>query len=266
MEKYGFVYLWYDSYRKMYYLGCHWGTIDDGYICSSNRMRDAHRRRPDDFKRRILNRIYTNKRDLLETEFKWLSKIKTEELGKRYYNLRQHHWGHWSSDINKTLSIGQKISNTNKGRKFPGRKVSPEGKQKMKGRIFTEEHKQKISNSKKGKTLTEEHKEKLKNRNISEKTKQKLKLASKHTPLTNEHKEKLKNSQYWIGENRSIETRQKISKSLINNNCRAKKWKINGDEISNLKEYCRNNNLSYKQAYKSYKSRLPYGNIIITEY
>ena len=44
MEKYGFVYIWYDKKRKMYYIGSHWGTDDDGYICSSNRMRDAYRR------------------------------------------------------------------------------------------------------------------------------------------------------------------------------------------------------------------------------
>ena len=45
-EKYGFIYIWYDNFRKMYYIGRHWGTEDDGYICSSNRMRDAYRRRP----------------------------------------------------------------------------------------------------------------------------------------------------------------------------------------------------------------------------
>ena len=34
--KYGFVYIWYDRKHHRYYIGCHWGTIDDGYICSSN--------------------------------------------------------------------------------------------------------------------------------------------------------------------------------------------------------------------------------------
>ena len=33
MEKYGFVYLWYDRKRKMFYIGSHWTTETDGYIC-----------------------------------------------------------------------------------------------------------------------------------------------------------------------------------------------------------------------------------------
>ena len=56
-DYFGFVYLWYDRKRKMYYIGSHWGTVDDGYICSSNRMRKAYKRRPQDFKRRILETV-----------------------------------------------------------------------------------------------------------------------------------------------------------------------------------------------------------------
>ncbi len=93
----------------MFYIGCHWGREDDGYICSSNRMRDAYRRRPHDFKRRIISRVYSNKTDLLEEEYRWLSMIKPEELKVRYYNLRQHRWGHWTSDENKRGSIRDKI-------------------------------------------------------------------------------------------------------------------------------------------------------------
>jgi len=109
MEKYGFVYIWYDRRRKMFYIGCRFGTEDDGYICSSNRMRDAYRRRPQDFKRRILSRGITRE-NLLDEEHKWLSLIPDNDLGKRYYNLRKHKWGHWSTDENSRLTVGQKIS------------------------------------------------------------------------------------------------------------------------------------------------------------
>jgi hypothetical protein len=111
MEKYGFVYLWYDRKRKMYYVGCHWGTEDDGYICSSNRMRDAYRRRPEDFKRRIIEKT-NDKLNLYEVEYKWLSMIDDDDLGKRYYNLRNHKWNHWSSDENSSLSVKEKVSQT----------------------------------------------------------------------------------------------------------------------------------------------------------
>ena len=108
MEKYGFIYIWYDCKRKMYYIGSHYGTEDDGYICSSNRMRDAYRRRSHDFKRRIIkNKI--DRSNLLEEEHKWLQLIPDDELGKKYYNLRKHKWGHWSTDEKTKLSIKEKI-------------------------------------------------------------------------------------------------------------------------------------------------------------
>lgn len=86
MEKEGFIYIWYDRKHKKYYLGCHYGTINDGYICSSNNMRNNYKNRPKDFKRRILKRKI-KKEELLSEEHKWLSLIKDHELGKKYYNL-----------------------------------------------------------------------------------------------------------------------------------------------------------------------------------
>ena len=82
--KYGIVYLWYDKKYKRYYIGCHWGTENDGYICSSSWMKKSYKKRPQDFKRKILSIIKTNKKDLLQEEYKWLSLIKEEELGKKY--------------------------------------------------------------------------------------------------------------------------------------------------------------------------------------
>jgi hypothetical protein len=108
-EKYGFVYIWYDSKRKMFYIGCHWGTENDGYICSSNRMRNAYRRRPEDFKRRIISNITSNRTDLLEEEYKWLQLIPKDQLGKKYYNLKTHHYGHWTNNEQSRLTVSQKI-------------------------------------------------------------------------------------------------------------------------------------------------------------
>lgn len=110
MEKYGFIYIWYDILRKMYYIGSHWGTENDGYICSSKRMRDAYRRRPQDFRRRIIKTNILNKDVLLDEEFSILSKIKKEDLGKKYYNLTNHRNGHWMTQDQKQKSLREKIS------------------------------------------------------------------------------------------------------------------------------------------------------------
>lgn len=110
MKKYGFVYLWYDRKHKRFYVGCRWGNENDGYICSSPWMKQAYKTRPEDFKRRILSRVYTDRKNLLEEEYKWLKLIKDDELSKRYYNLHNHHFNHWSTDEYSRMSVGQKIS------------------------------------------------------------------------------------------------------------------------------------------------------------
>lgn len=110
MEKQGFVYVWFDSYRKMYYVGSHWGHENDGYICSSTRMRKAYRRRPQDFKRRILSRVTTSKQDLLDEEYRYLSMIDQSELGRKYYNLTNHKNGHWMTVDEKAKTLKERIS------------------------------------------------------------------------------------------------------------------------------------------------------------
>jgi hypothetical protein len=110
MENYGFVYIWFDRKHKRYYIGSHWGTEADGYVCSSTWMIKAYKIRQEDFKRRILTRVYTNRKDLLESEYRWLSLIKDEEIkSKKYYNRMKHKNGHWTAedyetDIKKTIS------------------------------------------------------------------------------------------------------------------------------------------------------------------
>lgn len=203
MEKYGFIYLWYDRKRKMYYVGSHWGTIDDGYICSSNRMRDAYRRRPNDFKRRIIQN-FVARETLLDEEHKWLSFIKDNELGKKYYNLRKHKWGHWSTDENKRLTIGQKISasplrNERISKANKGHKVSEDTRKKLSESIsntMTEEHRQLLSEKCSGWTHTEEAKEKISNagkgRVYSDESREKIGAAQRGKVVSLETREKLR--------------------------------------------------------------------------
>lgn len=156
MEKYGFIYIWYDRKRKMYYIGRHWGTEDDGYICSSKWMRDAYRYRKQDFVRRIIQK--TNQREELpELERKWLSLIKEEELGQKYYNLHKecNLFEHWSDDEYKKMTVAQRISKSSFGKKS-----SVETKQKIskanKGRKLSEETKRKMSLYRKGRKRSPE--------------------------------------------------------------------------------------------------------------
>ena len=187
MEKYGFIYIWYDRKRKMYYLGSHWGTVDDGYICSSNRMRDAYRRRPEDFKRRIITKVYTNRNDLLVEEHRWLQMISINDLGKKYYNLRQHKWGHWSSDVNKISTIVEKRKKT----------------------LETSEAWQRFVESQKGKTISEATKEKLRKKAILQ--------FSNPENRKKAGEANIGKMPYISGKKHTQESRKKMSESLIGN-------------------------------------------------
>lgn len=114
MEKYGFVYIWFDRKHKRYYIGSHWGTEDDGYMCSSSWMKKAYKIRPEDFKRRIICKIYTDRKDMYEEENRYLSMIKQEEIKIRYYNLRIHEFNHWSVDKDLSIKTSQRISQNTK--------------------------------------------------------------------------------------------------------------------------------------------------------
>lgn len=110
--KTGFVYIWYDRKHKRYYIGSHWGAENDGYVCSSRWMRNAYKRRPHDFKRRIVSTVDSNRGDLLAEEYRWLQMISKDHLGSKYYNLTNHLNGHWATDNGKTLTVKQKLSAT----------------------------------------------------------------------------------------------------------------------------------------------------------
>lgn len=87
--KFGFIYLWYDTIKKKYYLGSHIGSLNDGYIGSNAHLKNAYKKRPETFKRRILesHNVITSKQ-LLKREQMWLNLIKPQELSSKYYNKK----------------------------------------------------------------------------------------------------------------------------------------------------------------------------------
>ena len=217
MEKYGFVYIWYDRKHKRYYVGSHWGTEDDGYICSSSWMKKAFKIRPKDFKRRVISKIYTCKSDLLDEEYRWFSYIKPEELKIRYYNLNLTRCKQWWSRPEQKLSVGQKITNANTGRKQTfkdpvarGRKIS-EAKKKKFAEIggFTEEHKQKLSKTHGGRKHTQEWKDSNSQR-LKEQWASGQRVAKKRDkPATDEFKQRMR--ELNIGRTHSSTTKEKLS-------------------------------------------------------
>ena len=122
---YGFIYLWHDKSRNMFYIGSHDGSPDDGYISSSKWLNGEIRYRQKDFRRKIIKILPLA--DLKKEEYRLIKMISDDEYGKRYYNIKS----------------GQKQGSIpwNKG------KVS----------IYSEETLQKMSTARKGKPTTKGH-------------------------------------------------------------------------------------------------------------
>jgi len=240
----GFVYIWYDKETKRYYIGSHWGSENDGYICSSDSMREAYRRRSTDFRRKILAKITTNHLELLVTEQRWLDMIKPYEFGRKYYNINSnvHKWIWWMNEETKKL-VGRKISKSQKGKHKTNKGTFKKGhKYGMTGKHHSEETKKKIGQANqialqgnipwnKGIGWSEEVKEKNRQFHLgkkpSEETKRKMSLSQMKRRY-NETKETIqklreanlgeRNPMYgkapWMkGKHHTNETKEKMSLS-----------------------------------------------------
>lgn len=146
----GYVYLWHDTKAHLFYLGSHLGNVGDSYICSSPKMKNAYRKRPDTFRFRVLEYAHSDITDLHQREQRWLDMIKDEELywtpniyqkTCRYYNMKKNAFG--------GSYKGQNAGNSNIGGHNKGKPMSEAQKLLIsignKGKPKSEAHKKKIA-------------------------------------------------------------------------------------------------------------------------
>jgi len=127
-------------------------------------MRKAFKRRPEDFKRRIIKTNIQSRKELYEEEQRYLDMIKPEEIKTRYYNLNIKNNEVWHKYDDHIKTIGQKISAAKKGKSTgpcspeKAKAISEAKKKKFAERGgMTEEHKAALRGIKK-KPHTEEWK------------------------------------------------------------------------------------------------------------
>lgn len=97
-------------------------------------MLNAYKRRPEDFKRRILGWAFTRK-DLLELESRWLELIKKEDLQTRYYNVYNFHFSHWSALPHAGYVVEKSKERRSEGLKRHHASLTPEEKEERRLRI-----------------------------------------------------------------------------------------------------------------------------------
>lgn len=176
LEYNSFVYKWTDNVTGMFYIGVRKGTVDDGYITSSDYFNPEYYKRPSDFTREILG-YYQDYSLAREEEIRLLTEVDAAK-NILYYNM----------------SNGVK-----KGFHTEGKKASDETRIKMsesgKRKIFTEKHKENLSKSKKGQTHSIETKEKIRKTKTgqthTEESKEKCRISSTGRFHTEESRAKM---------------------------------------------------------------------------
>ena len=111
----GYIYLWYDTKAKLFYLGGHKGKVEDSYVCSNIKMLNAYKKRPETFKFKVLEYVNGDNIALREAEQRWLNMIDDTELywtpniynkTVRYYNQKKHSSGGNGSANKGNSNIG----------------------------------------------------------------------------------------------------------------------------------------------------------------
>jgi hypothetical protein len=251
----GFVYIWYDRKNKRYYIGAHWGNIDDDYICSSPWMKKAYINRPRDFKRRILKSNIPTRKEMYDVELKYLQMIKESEIKPntdtpRYYNLNIKNNEVWHKYDEHIKTVSQKISVAKKGKSLPctpekaaaiskAKKESFAKKEAKLGYKFSLEHRAEISRVQK--SLNRKHTEEWKAAN-SERMKQQWADGTRESsgPLSEDHRNKISAGLTGFKRDDVTNYRKAHSKPFEIVFTNGTKLLVNG-----LKVYAKDNNIPY---------------------
>jgi hypothetical protein len=162
-----FVYCWSDHKTAKVYVGVHKGSPDDGYVSSSKFMMPEYSNRPQDFTRQIVATGTLN--DCAKLELMIIKKL-LKDVGT-CYNRSAGKLIINDADTYKRIGLAHR-----------GKIVSQETKDKMSasktGKIFSESRRIKMSEVRKGKKFSTEHRNKMSvaalGRRLSDETKKKL--------------------------------------------------------------------------------------------
>ena len=179
-----FVYRWHDKLYDKFYIGSHKGTVDDGYICSSEVMLAEYNQRPNDFEREIIS-VHESYNDALQHEVFLLQSLDVKH-NVQYYNRHNGNGKVYPAIVGRVKSLKER------------KRLSIA----LTGKKRSEESKRKQSETNKGKTLSPEQKAKISagvkkfyndNPNAAE-AKAKLRKWNVGKKLSEEHKQKIRES------------------------------------------------------------------------
>jgi hypothetical protein len=85
MEYNSFIYLWIDKQKNKFYIGSHFGDINDGYLFGGIDIKSEYSKRPEDFERVILSyHIVKSQTEIRKIEREYLVKYDVENDDRFY--------------------------------------------------------------------------------------------------------------------------------------------------------------------------------------
>lgn len=105
MEYNSFIYLWIDNKKNKFYIGSHFGQIDDGYLFGGIDIKSEYYKRPQDFERVILSyHIVENQSDIRKIEKEYLIKYDVENNDRFYNRTNESYGGTHKKSIERRLN------------------------------------------------------------------------------------------------------------------------------------------------------------------
>jgi len=93
MKYNSFIYFWIDNQKNKFYIGSHFGDINDGYLFGGIDIKSEYSKRPEDFERIILSyHIVKSQTEIRKIEKEYLVKYDVEN-DDRFYNRTNESYG-----------------------------------------------------------------------------------------------------------------------------------------------------------------------------
>lgn len=100
-----FIYMWIDKTQNKYYIGSHFGKIEDGYLFGGIDIKNEYYKRPQDFERIILSYHFVEKHSQIRhIEKFYLEKYDVENNENFYNRTNQAYGGTHQKSIEKRLN------------------------------------------------------------------------------------------------------------------------------------------------------------------
>lgn len=100
-----FIYRWFDRTLKKFYIGSHYGEVNDGYLFGGIDIKKEYKERPDDFEREILSyHLVSEYSEIRKIEKEYLIKYDVENNDMFYNRTNESYGGYHKKSVEKRLN------------------------------------------------------------------------------------------------------------------------------------------------------------------